>query len=55
MQGHGKQKGIGVLQGGTWHGLTYTYLESEDTMSMIAEIYDMPEGFEFPPPEATYP
>jgi methylmalonyl-CoA/ethylmalonyl-CoA epimerase len=50
-----KGKGIGVLQAGTWHGLTYTYLESEDTLSMIAEIYDMPEGFEFPPPEATYP
>ncbi len=55
MQRHGKQKGIEVLQAGTWHGLTYTYLESEDTMSMIAEIYDMPEGFEFPPPEATCP
>jgi methylmalonyl-CoA/ethylmalonyl-CoA epimerase len=50
-----KERGIGVLQGGTWHGLTYTYLESEDTMSMIAEIYNMPEKFEWPTPEATYP
>jgi len=50
-------KGIGVLQGGTWHGLTYTYLESEDTLSFIAEIFDMPEEFESltPEAEATYP
>jgi methylmalonyl-CoA/ethylmalonyl-CoA epimerase len=50
-----KGKGIGVLQGGTWHGLTYTYLESEDTLSIIAEIYSVPEDFEWPTPEATYP
>ena len=50
-----KDKGIGVLQGGTWYGLTYTYLETEDTLSFIAEIYNMPEDFEWPTPEATYP
>jgi methylmalonyl-CoA/ethylmalonyl-CoA epimerase len=50
-----KDRGIGVCQGGTWHGLTYTYLESEDTFSSIAEIYSIPPGFEWPTPEATYP
>ncbi|MBI5955514.1 MAG: hypothetical protein HY871_00790 [Chloroflexi bacterium] len=30
-------------------------IETEDTMSSIAEIYKTPEGWEFPPPEATYP
>ena len=48
-------KGIGILQSGTWYGSTFTYLESEDTLSFIAEIYKRPGGFEFPPPEATYP
>jgi methylmalonyl-CoA/ethylmalonyl-CoA epimerase len=48
-------KGIGVLHGGTWHGQTYTYLESEDTLSIIAELEDKPEGWESPTPEATYP
>jgi methylmalonyl-CoA/ethylmalonyl-CoA epimerase len=48
-------KGIGVLHGGTWHGTTYAYLESEDTLSFIAEIDRRPEGWEEPAPEATYP
>jgi methylmalonyl-CoA/ethylmalonyl-CoA epimerase len=48
-------KGIGVLHGGTWHGSTYTYLESEDTLSFIAEIDNNPAGWEEPSPEATYP
>ncbi len=48
-------KGMGVLQGGTWQDLKYTYIESEDTMSCIAEIYNRQEGRKPPPPEATYP
>ncbi len=50
-----KGKGVGVLQGGMWHGLEYAYLETEDTLSVIAEIYKAPEGFEWPAPDATYP
>ena len=50
-----KDKGIGVCQGGTWHGLTYTYLETEDALATIAEIYKVPAKFEWPTPEATYP
>jgi methylmalonyl-CoA/ethylmalonyl-CoA epimerase len=50
-----QSKGIGVLQGGTWHGLTYTYLESESTLSFSAEIYDRPGDWESPTSEATYP
>ena len=48
-------KGIGRLHGGRWHGSTYTYLETEDTLSIIAELEDKPEGWESPTPEATYP
>ena len=50
-----KEKGIGILQGGTWHGLTYTYLKSEGTFASIAEIYSTPSDFQWPQPDATYP
>lgn len=50
-----KRKGVGVLQAGTWHGLRYTYLETQDKLSAIAELYDMPEDFEWPEAEETYP
>jgi len=52
---HFKKKGIGILQSGTWNGLTYTYLDLRETMSIIAEIYRVPEGWTPPEPEATYP
>jgi methylmalonyl-CoA/ethylmalonyl-CoA epimerase len=51
-------RGIGVLQGGRprpGHGVPYVYIDSQDTLSCIAEICDVPEGYESPPPEATYP
>ena len=49
-----REKGIGVLQGGTWYGHTYAYLDSEGTLSFMAEISGPPD-FEPPIPEATYP
>ncbi len=49
------EKGMGILQGGTWQGLKFTYIETEDSMSCIAEIYDTPKGWKSPPPDATYP
>jgi methylmalonyl-CoA/ethylmalonyl-CoA epimerase len=48
-------KDVGILQAGIWHGFQYTYLDTEDQLSVIAEIYNQPEGFEMPTPEATYP
>ena len=44
-----------ILQGGTWFGLTYTYLTTEDDLKFIAEIYDMPSDFKWPKPDAVYP
>ncbi len=52
---HFKQKNIGVLQGGLWNGLKYTYLDSEASLSTIAEIYQISKDFEWPQPQATYP
>jgi catechol 2,3-dioxygenase-like lactoylglutathione lyase family enzyme len=48
-------KGHKIIQGGTWHGFTYTYLTTEKDLKCIAEIYDVPVGFEWPEPDAIYP
>lgn len=51
-----RDKGIGVLQGGTFSGMTYTYLDTTDTLSTIVEIYSQkPSEFQGPPPEAVFP
>ncbi|UCD85657.1 MAG: VOC family protein [Deltaproteobacteria bacterium] len=51
-----QDKGIGVLQSGTTtEGSTFTYLDTQETMSCITEIFDVSEGGSFPPPEGTYP
>ncbi len=48
-------KGIGIVQGGTWHDFIYTYFDTRDDLGTIAEIYRVPAGFEWPPADATYP
>ncbi|MDA8212201.1 MAG: VOC family protein [Clostridia bacterium] len=48
-------KGHGILQGGTWHGFTYTYLTTQQDLGLIAEIYDPPPDFQWPEPDAVYP
>jgi len=48
-------KGHKILQGGTWHGFTYTYLTTEKDLKCIAEIYNAPVGFKWPEPYAIYP
>lgn len=50
-----KDKGLPVLQGGEWAGLTYTYLDSQKDLNLIAEIYDLVPDFQWPEPQAVYP
>ncbi|WP_213697540.1 VOC family protein [Acetomicrobium sp.] len=50
-----KERGIEVIQGGTWFGFTYTYLDTRKDLATIVELYNQPEGWEFPEPEDTYP
>lgn len=50
-----KDKGLPVLQGGEWAGLTYTYLDSEKDLNLIAEIYDLVPEFSWPEPQEVYP
>jgi 4-hydroxyphenylpyruvate dioxygenase-like putative hemolysin len=51
-----KEKGIDKLQeGSTPDGFTYTYMDTQDTLHCIAEIYNVPKGGSYPMPEGTYP
>jgi hypothetical protein len=50
-----KDKGLPILQGGEWSGLTYTYLDSQKDLNLIAEIYDLVPDFDWPEPQAVYP
>ncbi len=38
-----QDKGIGVLQGGIAYGTGFAYLDTEDSLSCIAEIYNPPD------------
>ncbi|MFZ5974908.1 MAG: VOC family protein [Bacillota bacterium] len=50
-----KSKGYKVLQAGTWTGFTYTYYPTQEELGVIVETYDVPEGWEWPEPDAVYP
>lgn len=50
-----KEQGIGSLMGGCWKGATYTYMDTEKHLGTVIELFQMPPGFEMPPPESTYP
>ena len=53
-----QNKGVGELQGGIpqpGYGVPYMYIDSEDTLSFIAEFCDVPEDSEPPAPDTTYP
>jgi catechol 2,3-dioxygenase-like lactoylglutathione lyase family enzyme len=50
-----RDKGQQILQGGTWEGLTYTYLDSRNDLGIIAEIYKLAPDFKWPAPESIYP
>ena len=54
MESYGK-KGKPILQGGTWKGLTYTYLDEGKDLGLIAEIYHIAPDFRLPEPAAVYP
>ena len=50
-----RDRGHKILQGGTWEGLTYTYLDSRKDLGVIAEIYKLVPEFKWPEPAARYP
>ena len=51
-----KGKGVGVLQEGvTREGMGFAYLDTQDAMSCITEIYKFPDKMDTPKPEETYP
>ncbi len=50
-----QDRGLPILQGGTWEGMTYTYLDSRKDLGVIAEIYKLTPDFKWPEPVAVYP
>lgn len=49
-----KAKGHGILQEGVWYGFTYTYINSSE-LNVVSEFYNVPPGWDWPPPDAVYP
>ena len=43
------------VQSGNWGGVRYAYYGTEDLIGTTVEIFDFPEGFEFPEPEEWVP
>ncbi len=50
-----REMGHKIIQGGTWHGFTYSYMSTEDDLNVIVELYDVPKDFKWPEPEKVYP
>jgi len=48
-------KGVGVLMGGNWHGIKFTYFDSQKELGLIAEIVEYPRGLEAPKADDVYP
>jgi len=42
-----KGKGMGVLMGANWHGVKFSYIDSQKELGLIAEIFEPFLGFEF--------
>lgn len=49
-----RAKGHSVLQGGTYNGVTFSYLSTDRDLGMITEIFDWPPGLT-QEPDAVYP
>lgn len=47
--------GLKNVQAGKWTTVRYAYFGTEDLVGTTVEIFDFPEGFEFPEPEEWVP
>jgi catechol 2,3-dioxygenase-like lactoylglutathione lyase family enzyme len=50
-----QDQGINMLMGGSWHGATFGYVDTEKDLGVIVEMFKLTPDFEMPAPEATYP
>ncbi|MBE0598867.1 MAG: VOC family protein [Desulfuromonadales bacterium] len=51
-----QEKGIRSIQDGeTKDGLGFAYLATQEALSCITEIYKIPKGLKYSPPDQTYP
>jgi methylmalonyl-CoA/ethylmalonyl-CoA epimerase len=49
------KRGIGILMSGSTPADSYAYMDTEETLGTVLEIYKRSADFKMPPPEATYP
>jgi hypothetical protein len=50
------ERGFEIIQSGKWQGVVnWAYFGTEDATTTVFETFIVPEGFEFPEPEAWYP
>jgi hypothetical protein len=47
--------GISIIQSGNYAGSRYAYLDTEEHLSMVAEIVDWPDGWDLPAPDGIWP
>ena len=50
-----REQGIGILMSGTFKGGTYAYMDTEESLGMIAELVNLSPGYQMSPPEAIWP
>ena len=50
-----EKRGLKNVQAGKWTTVRYAYFGTEELVGTTMEIFDFPEGFEFPEPEEWYP
>ena len=50
-----QEQGIDMLMGGSWHGATFGYMDTEKELGVIVEMFKLSSDFAMPEPDATYP
>lgn len=49
------EKGYPVFNGGNWKGIQFRNFDTRGALPVVAEIFRVPAGQSFPPPERVYP
>ena len=50
-----RNHGIGIYNSGNWQGIEFTNFDTRGALPIIAEIFHIKDGKDFPAPESTYP
>lgn len=50
-----ERRGLKVIQSGCWRGVRFAYVGSEELTGTIIELFEFPNGFQWPEPHEWYP